>query len=111
MSMKTYFSFPKAPGLDTHYQIVYCHIKDTCLEWGALTPSETHLLYSTAPTDWAGVVCLSVFYFECTRACVCVCVCAFPFPFVRTRACECAYVCVIIDIHFVNTYIHRKIDL
>ena len=36
MAMKGYSTFPKAPGLKHHYQMILCHIKNTSWRW--LTP-------------------------------------------------------------------------
>ena len=46
MPMKEYSTFPKAPGLE----MVLCHIKDTCLEWG-YPSADMKSAYSTAPTN------------------------------------------------------------
>ena len=45
--------FSKAPAsLEPQYQIVYCHIQDTCW-WGSYVSAEVQSLYSTVPADWA----------------------------------------------------------
>ena len=53
MAMKGCSTFPQAPAsLESHYQIVLCHIQDTrCGE--SYSSAEKQSVYSTAPADLA----------------------------------------------------------
>ena len=45
-------TFTKAPKLEPHHKIVWCHIQDT--PWGGvLSSAEMQSVYSTVPADWA----------------------------------------------------------
>ena len=57
MAMKRFPIFPKAPGLESHYEMVLHHIQDVCLV-GATSSAEVHSVYSTAPHDWAARLCV-----------------------------------------------------
>ena len=49
MAMKGCSAFPKAPAsLETHHQIVYCHIQDTYW-WVSYPSAEVQSVYFTAP--------------------------------------------------------------
>ena len=54
MAMKEYSAFPKAPILlESHHQIVWCHIQDTDYEGVLLLCRDAICLYNKAPADWA----------------------------------------------------------
>ena len=59
MAMKMYPTFPRAPGLERHHQIVLCHIKDTRWKWSVLTLCRNALgLFYSSPlaADWAAII-------------------------------------------------------
>ena len=55
-AIKGYSTFPKAPELEPHDQIVLCHILDTHLGGGVDPFVEILLAYSTVPADWAMIM-------------------------------------------------------
>ena len=51
-----YTTFPNAPGLENHHQIVWCHIQDTRSGRGSYHFAEMKSMNSTTPANWASQV-------------------------------------------------------
>ena len=51
MAMKGYLTLPKAPGLETHHQMVSYHNQDTGTGWGRATFAEILSMYSKVPSQ------------------------------------------------------------
>ena len=56
IAMKEYTTFLRAPELESHYQMISCHIQ---VWWGSYSSVEMQLVYSTVPVVLAVLLFVS----------------------------------------------------